>query len=170
MIRITREGPRKPSPDFQQKLREYNRAYGSPEIAVVWNPMSVNLGHGRWDPRWEIWVEVTDNTKQRRIVKSGRDIEVDGKTWRFLNTWEYPDESYAPLDDRVFHGLREADTWTHAETYHEMIEKPERYREEQSTKVLQDAAYGARSYWQGRTRAQIGPGTRGDWRAKEIWR
>jgi hypothetical protein len=147
MIRIKREGPKNPPPDFQRKLRDYNRTHGSPEAAIRWNPISVDLGLGYWDPRWEIWIEVTDNTKQKKVVKSEGDVEEDGRTWRFLNTWQYADNSFAPLDDRVFQALRDADTWTHPETYHEMIEEPERYRKEQEFKVLQDTAYGMRTNW-----------------------
>jgi len=145
MIRIKREGSRTPSPGFQRKLRDYNRTHGSPEVDVVWNPTSVNLNYGYYDPRWEIWVEVTDNTKQRKIVESDGDVERNEKTWRFLNTWQYADKSFAPLDTRLFQALRESDTWTHAETYHEMVEKPERYKKEQEFKALQDTAYGMRT-------------------------
>ena len=145
MIRIKREGPREPSPDFKRKIRDYNRTYGSPEVAVVWNSMSVDLGYERWDPRWEIWIEVTDNTLQRKTVKSEADREFEGKTWRFLNTWQYPeDKSYAALDDRVFPAFREVDTWRHREIYQEIIEKPEQHQREREFKVLKDIAYGVR--------------------------
>lgn len=137
---------------------------------MLWNPTSVNLGNGLWDPRWEIWVEVTDNTKQRRVVESDKDLRAQGKTWRFLNTWRYPDGSFAPLDDRVFWSLYQMDSWAHPETYHELVEKPEREREELVNKELRETAYGARSYWQNYTRTQVGPGTRGDWRASRLRR
>ena len=145
MIRIKREGPKDVPPDFRRRIDDYNRTYGSPEIDIVWNPTSKNLNDGFFDPRWEFWVEVTDNTKQKRTIESEGDVERRGKTWRFLNTWQYPDGSYAPLDDRIFQALRQADTWTHSETYHDLVEKPERYREEQEFKALMDTAYGMRT-------------------------
>ena len=151
MIKIKREGPKRPPPDFEQKLRDYNRTYGSPEVAVFWNGTNTILRRDsdgfpiEWDPRWEIWVEVTDNTKQTKTIESEGDVEFEGKTWRLLNTWQYPDKSFAPLDDRVFQSLREVDTWTHAETYHELVEKPERYKKEQEFKALKDTAYGMRT-------------------------
>jgi hypothetical protein len=145
MIKIGREGTRELSPDFRRKLEEYNRMYGPPEVDIRWNPTSVNLGHGRFDPRWEIWIEVTDNTKQKRTVESEGDVRSGMKTWRFLNTWQYADKSFAPLDNRVFRALREADTWKHAETFHEVVELPERYRKEEEFKALQDTAYGMRT-------------------------
>ena len=168
---IRREGPRVPPPEFLEKLRDHNIDYGSPEVAVVWSPESINLGSGRWDPRWEVWIEVAENTHpdQKYVTAKGDRVQ-GGKTWRFLNTWRDHEDSFAPLDDRFFLALNRADTWSSKDHYQKNVVAPHERAEKAQFDLLKDAARGSAEYYHGYTNTSVSASTKGDWRSKMFWR
>ena len=169
-LRVHHEGSREVDRDFRAKLDEYNRARGSPRIKVRWNPVARKTGVREFDPRWEIWVELIENQLTREDQAGKKDRYEDSSWWRFLQTWEYPDDTFLPLDDRFFQAAHEADTWTSREHYDERLVRPEEVKKEREWKDLLDVAGGVGSHWRGWGKTMVGAATRGDWRAKEWWR
>lgn len=170
-IKIKREGPRALDREIQRKLKSWNEDHPGPDVAIVWNPLAVKLGQGCYDPRWEIWVEVTSNSHpNHRFVEKQGDIRFDGCTWRFLNTYKQPDGSFAPLDDRLFRALYWSDTWRHREHYEEALVSQDIRKKKAETDMIRDTAYGLTEKWKNFDRTQVGSGSSGNWRAKEIWR
>lgn len=153
--------------DFAKKLREFNNRPG-PDVAVFWNSTSVVLpGKDVWDPRWEIWMEVTDNSHpDNRYIDKAGDTWHDGRRWRFLNTWKNPDGSFAEMDDRLFRALWWTDGWRTRDHYDETVLSLDRSKREQELQMTRDVAYGVASYWRdyGDDVSQVGPGSTGNWR------
>lgn len=171
-IEIKRQGDVELDCSFARELKAYNNGHPGPDVAVFWNSTSVCVDRrdGVWDPRWEVWIEVTDNSHpgNRYIDKSG-DTYSEGKRWRFLNTYKYEDGSFAPLDGRFFEGLNWADTWRMRKDndhYAETVEGLDKRKRETELAMTRDTAYGLASYWRnyGDDVSQFGPGTTGNWR------
>jgi len=155
--------------DFARTLKRYNEDHPGPDIGVFWNSTSLCLDRkrGLWGGRWEIWVEVTDNSHpgNKYLDKTG-DTWHNGKRWRFLNTYKNDDGSFAPLDDRVFTALHWADTWRNKNHYDETVMSLDRSKREQELAATRETASQLASYWRdyGDDVSKFGPGTTGNWR------
>lgn len=170
-VTVKHDGCRRELPEeFSRKLKDYNEAHGSPRIRVVWNPRARRIGDKEFDPRWEVWIELMDNQLMGKEQLNSKDRFEDGRFWRFLQTWQYPDGSFLPLDDRFFQALRVADTWAKRDDYYERYVRPQEKLEEEGWRDLKNAAEGVTSYWKDWANTMVGAATGGDWRAKEWWK
>lgn len=165
---VKREGSREVDPNFQRKLDDYNHAYGSPRIKFRWNPEARKIDDERWDPRWEIWIELVDNQFSGKKERNTKDIYEDGAWWRFLQSWEMEGQ-FLPLDDRFFVAARLADTWSDREHYNKAFEEPDELRRKEVWNDLKNMAGGVGSYWRGWGKTLVGPASRGDWRGSQWW-
>src|SRR2546428_13510479 len=131
-------------PDFQRELDQFNDSQGGPSrIEVCWDMrrdrwciFAVPLDYGH-HPLSTTWV----TPKLLRPFLDG-----SGRMGVFLFTWQEPDGTFLPLDDRLFKSLRWADSFRSKDHFDETIKRPEIQMEMAATKDRRDIAYGAASY------------------------
>lgn len=102
--------------DFRRRLQEID-----PELDVTWNPII---------ERWTVWMKKP--SLQTPICQG----------WGLLFVVKEPNNSYRPLDERIFARLYEASTrkWSNAKTYFAAVEREiEREKELKSKRSTQDA-------------------------------
>lgn len=111
--------------------------------------------------RWEIWAELVPNTHSlNRFPISSKDIHLDGSLWRFVQTWQYDDGSFCPLDQRIISSARQADTFRNRRFYEDHVERPG----PDSAAQAKELAYHARHRYFNLDNPIVGPATKGSWR------
>lgn len=151
---------REPDGGFLQKLRDFNDSQGGPmEVAVCWD----DIKH-----RWVVWViphgPVTHPLHSPKKVRQHLKTMPDGRKGVKLFTWQDGEGEYLPLDDRLLHSLKLADSFSSRQHFEEAVENPETLKNMQERDGLRDVLQGTMDYYYGWDRAVIGPGSRGDWR------
>lgn len=161
--------------DFQRKLDEFNASQVPrvSDITVCWDPHK---------SRWAIYaIPVSDTSHPHYRPDATRKLLtnfVDGSGRRgvYLGSWAQRantghDIGFMPLDDRFFHALKYADTFSSRTHFEDTIEKTEARAELEQNARIRDIAYGARSYWWNLDRPTIGQHARNPgWRGQRAWR
>lgn len=150
--------------DFQRKLDQFNDSQGGPsQIAVAWNNQS---------GRWQIYaVPVQDShhplARQKNLLQLMRTFP-DGSDRRgvLLFTWQDDKNGYLPLDDRLFHALHWADSFSSRRHFEETIDEPEFKKELALKKNVREMTKACANYWYTLDRLAINPHIKGpgDWR------
>lgn len=159
--------PEPTPPDFQRKLDEFNDSQGpGVKVDVCFDPKI---------KRWTVWAVPQGDTSHpkynpRALRQLIRPFPDDSGRWGVkIFTWAESNErgedtGPRALDDRIFQVLRVADSFRSREHFEEVFEEPEQRRAMETSKMIRDIAYGARSYWWGLDRPTVGARSRGDWR------
>lgn len=119
----------------------------------------------RWSKqksRWEIWVELADNSHPgNKFLRSKKDRWCpEAKCWlRFLQTYQYEDGSYAPVDERLLLGLRMADTWERGDILDE-LERREESRESRKKNDRLDLLESLASHYRNYINPTVGYGSK----------
>lgn len=151
---------REPDEGFLRKLDDFNDAQGGPmRVAVYWSDKK---------ERWDVWILVCgepssfgyDATTLKRLLKKTPDSK-DGVR---LFTWEKENGEYLPLDDRLLHALKLADSFSSRDHFKRTVEDPEAKKEAEMDSGLADVFRGAASYYYGFDNAVVGAGGGGNWR------
>jgi len=167
---VHRHGEPPDSTDFQRKLDDWNSALTGPhKIVLQWNSR-VRLRRKDpdiWSGRWELWVTMEDSSHPlSKYLRRAGDRHLPDKGWcRFLQTWQYDDGTFAPLDDRLFGQLRRQDTWRNRRWYQEVIEETEERTDNEWRGKIRDAVQDAENYYRNWDNPFFSPGSSGgDWR------
>lgn len=122
---------------FEKKLREFD-----PELEVTWSP---------YHERWLVWLR---SPRLHSKLCSG---------WSLLFPVKYPDGSYMPLDERIFHRLYHASAhrWGRGKDYFLAVEREwERDREREQKSRDSNVQHAAGEYYDYMQIKNIGSGSK----------
>lgn len=144
-----------------------------PRTFMVWNPHYAYLGENRWDARWQIWVELADNSnpdlerkaeRTKGLSKKDR-WNADAHCWmRYLQTYNNRDGSFAPVDERLLIGLELADTWANRRFYEDNVEDPEAFAEDAKMRMNRSTLADSTSYYRKYDAPIVGAYVNSGWR------
>lgn len=155
--------------EFKRKLDDFNADQGGPTaIAVAWNQKK---------ERWQIWAIPIDGS-HHPLYNPGRLHDMcrpvpdgSGRMGVLLMSWckrdsHGSDIGFMPLDDRLLHALKWADSFADRRHFENTIEQQEFKKEAELRNDVREVAYAAKSYWHSMDRLAVAPHTKGggDWR------
>lgn len=160
----TQPAPTLPSSVQEALEREH------PLVKLIWNPRALKSGES-YEGRWEIWVQLADNTHEHnRFVGSRKDLRFGDQKYRFLQTWCQRDrtgydQGFAPIDHRLLRSLALADSFANRRWYEDNVELPEEDRERRAMLDIKQAAVDTQSYYRNLFNPTVGArGRSADWR------
>lgn len=138
-----------------------------PRVFLKWNSHWKELDEGKWDARWEIWIELTDvsHPQAKNKLAPSDKWNTDAQCWmRRLQAYTNADGSFAPADWRLIQGLEMADTWANRRFYEERIEAAAEAQEAADRKATSEMHRGLISYYDRYTTTSVGRHVNSGWR------